>query len=85
MGYNADEVVEIFQCAAEENQISPMRNQQVVHLPDQGDLYIAGDLHDHRRNLEKLLYTVDLANNPDRQLIIQEVIHGAHWLSLIHI
>jgi hypothetical protein len=32
MDYNADEVVEIFQCAAEENLISPMRNQQVVHL-----------------------------------------------------
>ncbi|HWE03645.1 MAG TPA: hypothetical protein VG326_14665 [Tepidisphaeraceae bacterium] len=79
MGYNPDEVVEIFQCAAEENQISSMRNQQVVHLPDQGDLYVAGDLHDHRRNLEKLLYTVDLENNPDRQLIIQEVIHGHHW------
>src|ERR1700728_857312 len=76
---NADEIVEIFACAAEENSISPMRVEQVVHLPAEGEVWIAGDLHDHRRNLEKLLYSIDLDNNPHRQLIFQEVIHGDHW------
>lgn len=79
MSHNADEVVEIFQCAAEENQVSPMRVQQVVHLPEEGEVFIAGDLHDHRRNLEKLLYAVDLENNPQRQLVLQEIVHGPHW------
>jgi len=79
MAFNPDEVVETFQAAAEENQMSPMRAQQVVHLPPEGEFWIAGDLHDHRRNLEKLLYSVDLANNPHRQLILQEVVHGDHW------
>jgi len=79
MSYNADEVAEIFQNAAEENRLSPMRAMQVVHLPEEGDVYIAGDLHDHRRNLEKLLHTVDLENNPQNQLILQEVVHGNHW------
>ncbi len=79
MEFNPDEVVEIFQCAAEENQISPLRSQQVVHLPAEGELFVAGDLHDHRRNLQKLLHVVDLANNPQRQLILQEIVHGDHW------
>jgi hypothetical protein len=76
---NADEIVEIFACAAEENQISPCRIEQVVHLPAEGEVWIAGDLHDHRRNLEKLLFAIDLENNPQRQLILQEVVHGDHW------
>jgi len=79
MAHNPDQVTEIFQCAAEENQISPLRAQQVVNLPAQGDVWIAGDLHDHRRNLDKLLYRADLANHPDRHLILQEIVHGDHW------
>ena len=79
MAFNSDEVIETFQCAAEENQVSSVRVQQVVHLPAEGELWIAGDLHDHRRNLEKLLYAIDLPNNPQRQLILQEVVHGDHW------
>jgi hypothetical protein len=79
MSFNPDEVVEVFQTAAEENRMSSMRQQQVVHLPTEGEVWIAGDLHDHRRNLEKLLYSVDLENNPDRQLVLQEVVHGDHW------
>ncbi len=79
MAYHVDETVEIFQCAAEENLISPLRVQQVVHLPAEGEVFVAGDLHDHRRNLEKLLYAVDLPNNPQRQLVLQEVVHGHHW------
>lgn len=79
MSFNPDEFVEIFQCAAEENRLSPMRAQQVVHLPAEGEVWIAGDLHDHRRNLEKLLFVTDLENNPHRQLVLQEVVHGDHW------
>jgi len=79
MSFNPDEIVEVFQCAAEENQMSPLRAQQVVHLPTEGEVWIAGDLHDHRRNLEKLLFAIDLVNNPQRQLILQEVVHGDHW------
>lgn len=79
MAFNPDAVIETFQAAAEENSLSPMRANQVVHLPAEGEMFIAGDLHDHRRNLEKLLHIVDLENNPQRQLILQEVVHGDHW------
>src|SRR5258708_4112356 len=74
-----ERVVEIFGTATEENQVDSMREQQVVNLPAQGDVWIAGDVHDHRRNFDKLLRFADLPNNPERHLILQELIHGDHF------
>ena len=76
---NADHVIETFGAAAEENQVSPLREHQVVNLPGEGEVWIAGDLHDHRRNFEKLIRAADLANNPQRHLVLQELIHGDHF------
>ncbi|MGH7213544.1 MAG: metallophosphoesterase [Tepidisphaeraceae bacterium] len=73
-----EEVIEAFATAAEENQLSPLRAGQVVHLPAEGEVWITGDLHDHRHNLNKLLAAADLANNPRRHLILHELIHGEH-------
>ena len=78
MAISAGQVVEAFQCATEENQISALRQQQVIHLPAEGEVYIAGDIHDNRRNFDKLLRAADLDNNPQRHLILQELIHGDH-------
>jgi hypothetical protein len=75
---NADTVVETLGTATEENQISRYREHQVVNLPAEGEVWIAGDIHDHRRNFEKLVRGADLANNPRRHLILQELIHGDH-------
>ena len=79
MSTNADEVVETFGAATEENQIDSLREHQVVTLPAEGEVWIAGDLHDHRRNFDKLLRAADLPNNPRRHLILQELIHGDHF------
>lgn len=76
---NSDQVVETFGAATEENQIDPLRDQQVVTLPAEGEVWVVGDLHDHRRNFDKLLRAADLANNPQRHLILQELIHGEHF------
>jgi hypothetical protein len=76
---NADEVVETFGCATEENQIDALRKGQVIELPDDGDVWITGDLHDHRRNYEKLLHAADLAGHPNRHVILHEVIHGDYY------
>jgi hypothetical protein len=40
---------------------------------------ICGDLHDHRRNWDKLLKVADLDNHPQRHLVLQELIHGDHY------
>ena len=76
---DADTVVETFSCAAEENQISPLRQGQVVHLPAEGEVWLAGDIHDHRRNFEKFVKAADLANHPRRHIVLQELIHGDHY------
>jgi hypothetical protein len=79
MAVTSEQVVETFGSATEENHIDPMRRQQVVHLPEEGEVWIAGDIHDHRRNFDKLLKAADLENHPHRHLVLQELIHGEHF------
>src|SRR6185436_16694865 len=76
---DADQVLETFGAATEENQLDPLRNQQVIELPGEGELWIAGDIHDHRNNFRKITTAADLGNNPQRHLILQELIHGDHY------
>lgn len=64
--------------AAEENLISSLRQQQVVHLPAEGQVWMTGDIHDHRRNFDRLIRSSDLGRNPQRHLILHELIHGDH-------
>ncbi|HEV7301187.1 MAG TPA: metallophosphoesterase [Tepidisphaeraceae bacterium] len=79
MDLSADTVAETFACATEENQIDALRVEQVVHLPAEGEVWMTGDIHDHRRNWEKLIKYADLANNPQRHLVLHELIHGDHY------
>lgn len=79
MAFNAGQVVEAFGVATEENQVSPLREQQVIHLPGEGEVWVSADIHDHRRNFEKLIKAADLRNNPQRHLVLQELIHGDHF------
>ena len=76
MAISADQVIETFGTATEENQISALREHQVVNLPADGELWIAGDIHDHTRNFDKFVRAADLANNPQRHIVLQELIHG---------
>jgi len=58
------------------NQTDAFRRGNLVALPDTGSLVITGDVHGHRRNFERIVAFSDLANQPDRHLILQEIIHG---------
>ena len=71
--------IEAFGTATEENQISRFRVMQTVHLPPDAEVWMTGDLHDHRRNLDKLLRAADLGSNPNRHLVLHELIHGDHY------
>jgi len=79
MATNADEIIETFGCATEENQIDSLRNGQVINLPPESEVWVTGDLPDHRRNLDKLLHVAKLSSNPNRHLILHEVIHGDYY------
>lgn len=78
MGLSVDHAVEVFQTAAEENQMDPLRNEQVITLPPEGEVWMTGDIHDNRSNFNKLIKAADLVNNPHRHLILHELIHGDH-------
>ena len=52
------------------------RRGNVIHLPSEGNLIITGDIHGHRRNFERIIAFADLNNNPDRHVLLQEIIHG---------
>jgi hypothetical protein len=70
----------IAQCsrAAEANsQCSARRGNVVCLTPENAaDVMIVADLHGNRLNFEKLLKIANLADNPRRHLIMQEVCHG---------
>ncbi len=75
----AEQVMEALGCATDENQISALRDQQVIHLPAEGEVWMTGDIHDHRRNFDKLIRAADLGNHPERHLVLHELIHGDHF------
>src|SRR5687768_11676082 len=76
MSPSAERVIETFETACEENHVNSLRKHNVVHLPMEGELWMTGDIHDHRRNYEKLIRAADLASHPDRHLVLHELIHG---------
>jgi len=76
MSLSPERVIEAFNIATEENEISSLRNFNLVVLPGEGELWMTGDMHDHRRNFEKVVRAADLGNHPQRHLILHELIHG---------
>lgn len=79
MSLEADEVIETFASAGDENKMSPLRAGQVVTLPAEGEVWMTGDIHDHRTNFRKFIDAADLANNPQRHVVLHELIHGDHY------
>ncbi|MEM6459332.1 MAG: metallophosphoesterase [Planctomycetota bacterium] len=69
-------VTALFRGAAEAFRDDPKRRGAAVHLPDRGHLLATGDLHDHALNFRRILKLADLDADPDRHLILHEVIHG---------
>ena len=73
-----ERTIENYQKATQANRETPGREGTVdVITPEiADDVMITGDLHGHRRNFMLIRRIADLANNPRRHLILQEVCHG---------
>jgi hypothetical protein len=69
-------ITDLLNSAAEANKADRFRRGNLVCLPAEGSLVAAGDIHGHMRNFERVLAYADLANNPGRHLVLQEIIHG---------
>lgn len=56
---------------------TPGRAGRLVRLPAGAEVCVVGDLHGNIENFRRLLQRADLAAQPQRHLVFQEVIHGA--------
>jgi hypothetical protein len=55
---------------------TPGRHGRLIHLEEADDVLVGGDMHGHLDNFRKLLALADLARQPRRHLVLQEVVHG---------
>ncbi|HVT79714.1 MAG TPA: metallophosphoesterase [Phycisphaerae bacterium] len=69
-------VSHLLNAGARLNQQEPLRNGNIISLPGVGDLVVAGDLHNHHRNFERVQTVANLEKNPQRHVILQEIVHG---------
>ncbi|MGA2916563.1 MAG: metallophosphoesterase [Sedimentisphaerales bacterium] len=70
------ELIKLLHSGAQANQNDRYRRHNLIIMPNTGDLVTAGDIHGHRRNFERIIAYAALDKNPDRHLILQEIIHG---------
>jgi hypothetical protein len=78
MSESADTLIQILEAAKDLNIRSELRSGNIVTLPRAGEVWMTGDIHDHRNNFNKLLKLADLGKHPQRHLILHELIHGDH-------
>jgi hypothetical protein len=72
----AQSIIDLLNNGTKANKADIYRSGNLISLPPEGSLVVTGDVHGHRRNFEKILAYSDLENNPNRHLILQEIIHG---------
>lgn len=70
------ESIRLCQTGAELNRTCRYRAGNLIQLPRTGRVIVAGDLHGHIRNFERIVKMADLDNNPDTHVVLQEIIHG---------
>jgi len=55
----------------------PLRRGNVVHMPADGDMIVAGDIHGDAENFNRLVEWAALHRHRNRYLVLQEVIHSS--------
>ncbi len=73
---SAGRAIDLLQQAAENNRLDPIRSAQMLYFPSVGELLVTGDLHNHRRNFERIVKAAALDMFPRRHVLLQELIHG---------
>ena len=69
-------IIDLLEKGAKANRNDPWRRGNLICPPDKGTLVVAGDIHGHRRNFERIIEFADLEKNSDTHLVLQEIIHG---------
>ena len=73
----ANVVADIFRQAAQFNTADSCRKGSTVHLTDDLDVTVTGDIHGNRSALSRVIAYAAVDRRPDRRLILQEIIHGS--------
>jgi hypothetical protein len=69
-------IIDLLNRGVEASNADRFRRGNLIYLPFDVQLIATGDIHGHRRNFERIVAFADLANNPDRHIVLQEIIHG---------
>jgi len=69
-------IIDLLNRGVEASNADRFRRGNLIYLPFDVQLIATGDIHGHRRNFERIVAFADLANNPDRHILLQEIIHG---------
>jgi len=69
-------IIDLLNEGTQANNADKYRRDNLICLPSDGSLILTGDLHGHCRNFERIVAFADLANNTDRHIVLQEIIHG---------
>ncbi|MCA8924117.1 MAG: metallophosphoesterase [Planctomycetes bacterium] len=73
----ADQAIDLIHKAKLIRDGDPHVKGRAVFLPEgPGDVWLAGDLHGNVNNLKRLAQLADLSNNPQRTLVLQEIVHA---------
>ncbi len=72
----SQKIIDLCEKAERLNYSAKYRSGNITTLPAVGELIVAGDIHGHRRNFEKIVALADLQNNPQTHLVLQEILHG---------
>ena len=73
---SARQTIDYLRQGAALNREDSLRSGHMLHFPASGELVVAGDLHNHWRNYEKIKTFAALDRFPERHVILQEIIHG---------
>lgn len=75
---NPERLLRTLEEAVKAFQATPGRRGGVVALQDAQEVLIGGDLHGNLDNFRALLKKADLDANPQRHLVLQEIIHSRY-------
>ncbi len=71
-----DRLLNTLRQAARAFRDTPGRTGHLVRLPANAEVLVAGDMHGSVENFRLLLRRAELATQPERHLVLQEVVHG---------
>jgi len=69
-------IIDLLNKGSEASYADKHRWGNLIRLPAEGSLIISGDLHGHQRNFERIVAFANLTDNPNRHIVLQEIIHG---------